>query len=116
MSIIEQDLLDIHGDKNRSFLKEVAKERHKARAQRNFVFIALKYLRDRKNIIPLIVLDNSDPLDSRINTILLWELATLSQVYNLKNGDLAAHQYLLGNFQQNQRAGGSAAPHAQSHR
>jgi hypothetical protein len=83
LAAIEIDLSSVH-DSELELKKAVARERMQARSSEFFEFAAIGYIAKELKIKPVIVIDNSDPLDSDANTWILWEMAALAANYDVK--------------------------------
>lgn len=80
----EEDVKKLYINDPQSQQSHIFTARMKAREMDDFYPTALKYIRDRLNKTPLLILDNVDTLPLNVNQIILDETVFLSQEYNLK--------------------------------
>ncbi len=84
LAMKEKSLKTIWFDNPSEIKRETRKLRAKAQERDEFPFSILKYVRRYKDIIPVMILDNIDPLSIETNKILFDEALRLEEHFQLK--------------------------------
>lgn len=113
LRILENDLSEIFSTDKTELRKAILNERKYSRNKPEFQFVTLKYLKEMKNLHPVLIIDNTDPLDSEINTMLLWEFVSFAQRFNCKT-IISLRQSTWWKIFHNNNGLNSALPHVKS--
>ena len=113
LKTLENDLKEIFATNKDELRKAVYNERKYSRTKPEFQFVALKYLKEKKNLNAILIIDNTDPLDADINTMLMWEFVSFAQRFNCKTV-ISLRQNTWWKIFHNNNGLNAALPHAKS--